>query len=151
MAATQSIDDLITALEHSVEVGLAHFRRLEAESKIKMGHVGPRETLCQLVWWHQASVEGLEAIGAGKPPNRIYASTDEMNARALGRLAGQSVAQLIEKVEHFQARLENAARALPDPGATVFVHGNGSEDSAQQRLEAMRLHWNACSEALQAL
>lgn len=151
MAAGQSIDDLTAALEQSVEDGLAHFRRLEAESKIEMGKHGPRETLCQLVWWHQASAEGMESVASGGAPYRIYASTEEMNARAVGRSAGQTVSQLADKVQQFQTRLLAAARALPDPQVTVFVHGDGSADTALQRLETIIQRWHACIEELQAV
>jgi hypothetical protein len=44
-----------------------------------------------------------------------------------------------------------AARALPDPQAAVFVHADGSEDTALQRLEAIIQRWNACIEELQAV
>jgi hypothetical protein len=151
MAAEQSIDDLIAALEQSVEDGLAHFRRLEAESKIEMGKKGPRETLCHLVWWHQVSAEGMESVASGGAPYRIYASTDEMNARAVGRAAGQTVAQMADRVQQWQTRLVAAARALPDPQAAVFVHANGSQDTALQRLETMIQRWHVCIEELQAV
>ena len=76
MAASPAIDDLIAPQQQSVESGLAYFRRLEAESKIKMGQRGPREKLCHLVWEHQATVEGMEAIMSGGAPYRIYASVE---------------------------------------------------------------------------
>lgn len=151
MTAGQSMDEIIAALEHSVEEGLSHFRRLEAEAKIKAGKWGPRETLCQLVWWHQASVEGMESVVSGGAPYRIYASTNEMNARAVGRFSGQSVSQLADNVQQYQTRLTAAARALGNPQATVFIHRDGSEDSVQRRLESITQQWNACVGELQAV
>ena len=151
MAAGQSIDELIAALAQSVEEGLADFRRLEAESKIQMGKKGPRETLCHLVWWHEVSAEGMESVAAGGAPYRIYASTQEMNARAVGRAAGQTVSQLANRVEQLQPRLVAAARNLPNPQVTVFVHGDGSTDTALQRLEAVIERWKACLAELQAV
>ena len=151
MPTDQAVDDLLTPLQQSVESGLGHYRRLVAESKIQMGKFGPRETLCHLVWWLQASVEGMEGVGSGTSPYRIYASTEEMNARAVGRSAGQTVDQLAEKAEGYQDRLVAAVHALPDLSRTVFVHGDGSEDSDQSRLEALTRHWNACIGELQAL
>jgi hypothetical protein len=145
------MDESIAALEHSVEEGLSHFRRLEAEAKIQAGKWGPRETLCQLVWWHHASAEGMESVASGGAPYRIYASTNEMNARAVGRLSGQSVAQLADKIQQYQTRLTAAARALANPQATVFIHRDGSEDSAQRRLESITQQWKACVGELQAV
>jgi hypothetical protein len=151
MAADQSLDNLLTTLQQTVESTSAHFRQLEAESKIRMGVKSPRETLCHLVWWHQATVEGMESVVAGGAPYRIYASTREMNARALGRFAGQTASQLTAQLPALQARLEKAARALPGLQTPVFMHADGTTDSAAQRLEDLIQHWSACSTELQAV
>ncbi len=79
----------IAALERSVEAGLAYFQGPGSQSQVHIGRYGPREILCQLVWWHQVTVEGMESVASGGTPYRIYASVDEMNARAVGRLAGK--------------------------------------------------------------
>ena len=73
MAEGQQIDSLITALEQSVESGLAYFQGPGGQSKVKIGRYGPREFLCQLVWWHQVTAEGMESVAAGGAPYRIYA------------------------------------------------------------------------------
>ena len=151
MATDQAVDDLIAPLQQSVTSGLGHFQRLAAGGKIRMGTWGPREVLCHLVWWHQATVEGMESVRSGGAPYRIYAATEEMNARAVGRLAGQTMHQLAEQVEQFQTRLVTAVHALPTLSTTVFVHADGSEDSAQTRLEAITRDWHTCIENLQAL
>jgi len=151
MAAGQQIDDLIATLERSVESGLAYFEGPGGQSKVMMGHWGPREVLCHLIWWHQATAEGMESVAAGGAPYRIYASVDEMNARAVGRLAGRDVNQLVDLARQWQARLVKAVRALPDPNATVLVLGDGSGRSVQQRLETIAHHWNEHVTELQAL
>ena len=89
MAASQQIEALIRALEQSVEAGLTYFQGPGGQARIKVGIWGPREVLCHLVWWHQATVEGMESVLSGGKPYRFYASVDEMNARAVGRLAGR--------------------------------------------------------------
>jgi DinB superfamily len=150
MAVTQQIEDLIRALEQSVATGLAYFQGPGGQARGKAGTWGPREVLCHLVWWHQATVEGMESVLSGGKPYRFYASVDEMNARAVGRLAGQDIAQLSELVRQLQARLVKAARALPDPNATVLVTGDGSGRSVQQRLETIARHWSEHVRALQA-
>jgi len=151
MAAGQQIDSLITALEQSVDSGLAYFQGPGSQSKVKIGRWEPREVLCHLVWWHQATVEGMESVVSGGAPYRIYASVDEMNARAVGRLAGRDVNQLVDLARQWQARLVKAVRALPDPNATVLVLGDGSGRSVQQRLETIAHHWNEHVTELQAL
>ncbi len=142
MAASQQIEALIRALEQSVEAGLTYFQGPGGQARIKVGKWGPREVLCHLVWWHQATVEGMESVLSGGKPYRFYASVDEMNARAVGRLAGRDTAQLAELVRQLQARLVKATRALPDPNATVLVTGDGSGRSVLQRLETIARHWS---------
>ena len=151
MAAGQQIDSLITALEQSVDSGLAYFQGPGSQSKVKIGRWEPREVLCHLVWWHQATAEGMESVASGGAPYRIYASVDEMNARAVGRLAGRDVNQLVDLARQWQARLVKAVRALPDPNTTVLVLGDGSGRSVQQRLETIAHHWNEHVTELQAL
>ncbi len=158
MAAGQQIDSLITALEQSVESGLGYFHGAGGQSQGKIGRYGPREFLCQLVWWHQVTAEGMESVAAGGAPYRIYASVDEMNARAVGRFAGKDVQQaatygasLVDLTRQWQARLVKAARALPDLNTTVLIMGDGSGRSAQQRLETIARHWSERVNELQAL
>ena len=150
MAAHQPIEALIRVLEQSVEAGLTYFRGPGDQARIKIGMWGPREVLCHLVWWHQATVEGMESVLAGGKPHRFYASVDEMNARAVGRLAGRDIGELAELARQLQARLVKAARALPDPNATVLVTGDGSGRSVLQRLETIARHWSEHVHALQA-
>jgi hypothetical protein len=158
MAAGQQIDDLIATLERSVEAGLAYFQGPGGQSKVMIGHWGPREVLCHLVWWHQATVEGMESVAKGGAPYRIDASVDHMNARAVGRLAGRDLNQpttygvsLVDLARQWQARLVQAARTIPDPNTIILVMGDGSGRSVQQRLETIARHWSERVNELQAL
>jgi len=158
MAAGQQIDDLIATLEQSVEAGLAYFQGPGSQSKVMIGHWGPREVLCHLVWWHQATVEGMESVAKSGAPYRIDASVDHMNARAVGRLAGRDLNQpttygvsLVDLARQWQARLVQATRTIPDPNTTILVMGDGSGRSVQQRLETIAQHWNEHVTELQAL
>lgn len=149
MTETRSIDDLIAALDEQVETGLTQLRQLEVEGKVKMGAYGPRETLCQIVWWCATAADGVESVAAGGAPVRIYASDDEMDARAVGRFTGRSVAQLADQMEQAQARLRAAARSLTADSVAVLQHGDGRADSAQQCLEELLRRWQACLAELQ--
>ena len=116
-----AIDDLITELEQSIETGLGHFSRLWDEGKIKIGRFGPREDLCQMMWWVQATAEGAEAVASGGTPYRIYASDEEMDARAVGRAAGLTIAQMAERTRGYTSRLTAAVRQLPELNTTILI------------------------------
>ena len=158
MAASPQIDNLLATLEQHVEAGLVYFQGPGGQAKVMIGHWGPREVLCHLVWWHEATVEGMESVAKGGAPYRIYASVDQMNARAVGRMAGKEInradtygVSLLDTARQLQVRLAQAARALPDPHATILVMGDGSARSVQQRLETIAHHWSEHVKELQAL
>ena len=158
MAAGQQIDDLIAAVAQSVESGLAYFQGPGSQARVKIGHWEPREVLCRLVWWHQVTVEGMESVASGGAPYRIYGSVNEMNARAVGRLAGRDVnqsgthgASLVDLARQWQARLVQVVHALPDPNTTVLIMGDGNGRSVQQRLETITQEWNEHVKDLQEL
>jgi hypothetical protein len=144
-----AVDDLIATLGHHVETGLGQFQRLEAEGKIRPGVYGPRELLCKLTWWHQVAAEGMESVGSGGDPYRVYASDDEMDLRAVTRNTGKTVTQLSEAVLSHQKRIAAAAASIADPNVAIFVHEDGTEDSVPKRLEAIAQRWKSSSEELQ--
>jgi hypothetical protein len=116
-----------------------------------MGKWGYRETLCEQLWWIQTTAAGIESVVSGGAPYRIYASDEEMNARAVGRVAGQYVPQLADKAREARARLEATARQLTDLNAIVLIHGDGTEDSAQTCIERLTEQWNASAAELQTV
>ena len=148
MTTTQQVDALTSLLEKAVEDGLSYFEGPGAESNVKIDIWTPREVLCHMIYWHQATVDGMEAAISGKPPQQIYASTDEMNARAVGRASGKSIAKLADEVRVLQVRLSKAVRGMPDPDATVMIRSDNSESTGLQRLELITKHWNSHIEEL---
>ncbi len=150
MTTAQQTDTLVASLQQAFDAGISYFRA-EADSEVRVDLWTPREVLCHMIYWHQATVEGIESVASGGEPHRIYASTDEMNARAVGRAAGRDVAQLIEEIVPLQERLVNGARGLEDPDVTVLVRADGTELSAAQRLEGITKHWLGHLEELNAI
>ncbi len=142
MVTGQQLDTLIDSLEKAVDDGLAYFTGPGAESEQRIGIWEPREVLCHMVYWHQATVEGAESVASGGEPHKIYASTDEMNARAVGRASGKTVTVLAQEVRDLQERLLAAVRSMPDTAATVLIRGDGRETSATGRLSTIADHWN---------
>ena len=151
MASKQQLEELIAAADSAVESGLTYFEGPGAETKVRVETWSPREVLGHMVYWHQATAEGIESVASGGTPYRVYASTNEMNARAVGRASGKSASQLAGEVRGFHERLIKGARSMSDPDAAVLVSGDGAETSAAQRLQRIAEHWNGHVKQLQEL
>ena len=151
MTTGQKIDSLISELEASVESGLAYFTGPGATSEEKIGIWTPREALCHLIYWHQVTLDGIESAASGGEPHRIHASTDEMNARAVGRASGKSVDTLADELRGIHKGLVAAARKVSDPELPVMVRNDGSELSTIDRLELIPRHWKEHVEEFQSL
>lgn len=149
MAASQQLEGLIQEVEQSFNDGMAYFEGPGSTSKVKLGRYGPREILCQLVWWHQVTVQGMQDVTGGKPAYRIYASVDEMNARAVGRFAAKSLQQLVAMGREAHGKLVQAANACTDPSAVIMVMGDGQSRSVKERLEVIAPHWRERLKELQ--
>ncbi len=150
MTTAQQTDTLVASLQQAFDAGISYFRA-EAESEVRMDLWTPREVLCHMIYWHQATIDGIESVASGGEPHRIYASTDEMNARAVGRAAERDVPRLIEDIMPLQERLVDGARGLEDPDVTVLIRADGTELSAAQRLEGITKHWLGHLEELNAI
>ncbi len=150
MTTAQQTDTLVASLQQAFDAGIAYFKA-EADSEARLDLWTPREVLCHMIYWHQATVDGIESVASGGEPHRIYASTDEMNARSVGRAAGRDVTQLIEDIIPLQERLADGARGLEDPDVTVLIRADGTELSAAQRLEGIAKHWIGHLEELNAI
>ena len=150
MTTAQQTDTLVASLQQAFDAGISYFRA-EAESEVRIDLWTPREVLCHMIYWHKATVEGIESVASGGEPHRIYASTDEMNARSVGRAAERDVPRLIEDIIPIHKRLVDGARGLEDPDVTVLVRADGRELSAAQRLEGIAKHWIGHLEELNAI
>lgn len=149
MTTAQNIETLISSLGDSVKAAFDYIES-NSEATHRVGLWTPREVLCHMIYWHQATTEGMESVASGGSPERVYASTDEMNARSVGRQSGQNVRNLLEQAQMWQDRLALAARSLPDANAIVLVRDDGTELSAAQRLEMIAKHWDGHIEELKA-
>ena len=143
MAEQTDIEDLIAEVEQVVADGLAYFSGVDYGSNPDVEQV-----LRHMVFWHRASVEGMESVLGGGPPFRIPGSVDEMNARASADTAGLTTAEVIETLTNLQARMVAAVRKLDDPEVTVVVLQDGTERPASQRLRMTAFHWKGHQDEL---
>lgn len=138
-----SESDVVATLKKSVDRGLNYLEVVGDSSNPKIGIWTSREVLCHLIYWHRATAEGMESVSSGGDPLTIYASTDEMNARAVGRVAGVNMKSLMREARELQARLVTAFENLVDPSAIVMIRQDVGRQSAKDRLQMMAHHWNA--------
>lgn len=144
-----SIEAAIADVKQVVARGIAYFEA-NAESEVRVDMWTPRETLCHFIAWHRYAAEGMESAAAGGDPTRIYASVDEMNARAVGRKSGWTVARLVEEMEELQTRLTAAARAAGDSDAPALVMPDGNAMNAAATLTAIHKDWEGHMNAMAA-
>jgi len=143
-------EDLIERLESTVERGLGYFLGQGRASDVKVGDWGVWEVLCHMVYWHQATVNGVEAIAAGGDPYLIDGETDEVNDRIISSMAGRSSDELAEDIRGLQSRLSSAVRGMGDPTVTVFIRQSGASASALDRVEQITRHWQSHVDELTA-
>ena len=136
MAEHANVEDLIDDVERVVAEGLAYFAGLDYESQPDVEWV-----LRHMLFWHRASLEGMESVLAGGEPFRIPGSVDEVNDGAAADTAGLTTAELVETLRDLQARMVAAVRKFADPEATVVVLHDGTERAASQRLRMTAFHW----------
>ena len=136
MTRHADIEELIADAEQSVGDGLAYFGGLDYGSQPDAEWV-----LRHMLFWHRASVDGMESVLAGGEPFRIPGTVDEMNARAGADTAGLNTSEIVEALRDLQARMVAAARKFHDPEVTVVVLHDGTERPASQRLRMTAFHW----------
>ena len=137
-----SESDVVATLKKSVERGLSYLEVVGDSPNPKIGIWTSREVLCHLIYWHRATAEGMESVSSGGSPLTIYASTDEMNARAVGRVAGVNMKSLMTEARELQVRLLNAYKALVDPSAIVMVRQDIGNQSGKDRMQMIARHWD---------
>ena len=143
MAKRADIEGLIEEVERTVAEGLAYFSGVDYGSRPDVEWV-----LRHMVFWHRASVEGMESVLAGGPPFRIPGTVDEMNARAAADTAGLNTTEIVDALRDLQARMVASVRKFDDPEVTVVVLQDGTERPASQRLRMTAFHWKGHLAAL---
>lgn len=134
------LDSLLDELAWVVTQARAYFSKLDGEAVVRQGNWGPAEILGHLVYWHRASLEGIESVLAGGPPYGPGETTDELNAKALDEMAGSRVDDLSSEWDDLQNRLEQTARAAQDPDVTVRIYHDGTERTLYERLDEVVGH-----------
>ena len=143
-----SQEQLIETLEETVNDALEYLTGEGLASQAKVGDWGAWEVLCHMIYWHQATTDGIESVASGGDPRQIEAESDEVNARIIESMSGKTVEELAREVREIQGRLISAVHSIPDPSSTVFIRMSGAESSANERLQMMAGHWQGHVEEL---
>ncbi len=143
-------DDLLAALDRTVQSVLAYFEGPGSSSKARIDEWGAWDVLCHFVFWHEATAAGMASVASGDAPKTLDAGTDELNARVIAAHQGRSFLDLTVRLRELHGQLQRAARSLPDLDAPVIVLEDGRTLSGRQRLEIMNRHWNEHLVELQA-
>ena len=68
MVTEQNIDTLISSVEQTVQTAVAFFQaNAESEARV-VGIWTPREVLCHMIYWHQATLDGINSVAGGGDP-----------------------------------------------------------------------------------
>ncbi len=150
MTTNKQVDSLLAALDKTIQDTLAYFDDPGSKSKARVGDWGAWEVLCHFLFWHEATIEGMESVALGGDPYRADANVDELNARALAKYQGNSFLNLTAHLRESEERLQRAARKLPNLDVPVMMRANGTLLSGRERLELINRHWAGHVAELQA-
>jgi hypothetical protein len=141
VTAEKQADNILDTLDKTVRDVLAYFEGQGSKSKARVGDWGAWEVLCHFVFWHEATIEGMESVASGGSPYRLNAATDELNARTIAKYQGESFSDLTALLRELEEQLQQAARGLPDLDAPVIMRVDGTTLSGRERLEVINRHW----------
>ena len=144
----QRLNSVLNELGSAVGEARLYFSELDGEAIVRPAAWGPAEVLSHLVYWHGVYLEGLESLLAGEPPFGAHETIDDLNARALEKMAGSRVVDLLTEWEDLQQRLDERARAMPDPKVAVPVYSDGTEHSLIEPIQELAGHINEHLEEL---
>ena len=94
-----------------------------------------------MVYWHRASLQGIESVSNGGPPFQVPDTSDVINDEIVDELSETSVSSMAEELRDLQKRLSAAARAVPNIDDTVFIRVSGQTFSTRIRIETITHHW----------
>lgn len=135
-----SHEQLIEALEETVSDALEYLTGEGLGSHAKVGDRGAWKVLCHMIYWHQATTDGIESVVSGGDPRQFEAESDEVNDRIIDSISGKTVEELAREVREIQGRVPTAFHSIPDPSSTVFIGMNRAESSTNERLQMMAGH-----------
>ncbi|MCE2494614.1 MAG: DinB family protein [Alphaproteobacteria bacterium] len=145
-----NLEEMITQMEQAVEEGLAYLEQASGGTSPQVDRWTAKEVLAHMVYWHRASLQGIESVSGGGPPFQVPSSSDVINDEIVADLSETSVSQMAEDLRDLQKRLSAAARLVPNLDDIVFIRVDGQSFSTRIRVETITNHWRDHVRELQA-
>ena len=145
-----NLEEMITQLEQAVEEGLAYLEKAADGASPQIDGWSAKEVLAHMLYWHRASLQGIESVTSGGPPFQVPASSDEINGEIVAELSGTPVPVITAEIRDIQRRLVDAIRLVPNLDDTVFIRAGGQAFSTRIRLKTIGHHWREHVSELQS-
>jgi hypothetical protein len=128
-------------LDKTVRDALAYFEGIGPTTKGGAHVWGAWEVLSHFLFWHEATIEGMQSVARGGGPHRLKASAGELNAEAIAKHQGASLPDLTGRLGALHEELRRVIHSLPNLDIPVMMRVDGTLLSGRQRLEAIDWHW----------
>ena len=152
MSATTELEALLSMVDSTVNDVLEYFAGSGATNNARIGNWGAWEIMAHLVFWHEATADGMESAARGYGPYTVLHETDATNEEAIKHSAGQGILELVSRAHDEQLRLKTAARQLHELDVVVMERPEAPDGmTSRQRLERILHHWQSHTDALKAL
>ncbi len=136
-----NLEKMIAEMEQAVEEGLAYLEDTGGGTSPQVDRWTAKEVLAHMVYWHRASLQGIESVSNGGPPFQVPDTSDVINDEIVDELSETSVSSMAEELRDLQRRLSVAVRLVPNIDDTVFIRVGGQTFSTRIRVETITNHW----------
>lgn len=136
-----NLEKMIAEMEQAVEEGLAYLEDTGGSTSPQVDRWTAKEVLAHMVYWHRASLQGIESVSNGGPPFQVPDTSDVINDEIVDELSETSVSSMAEELRDLQKRLSAAVRTVPNIDDTVFIRVSGQTFSTRIRVETITNHW----------
>ena len=108
-----NLEKMIAEMEQAVEEGLAYLEDTGGGTSPQVDRWTAKEVLAHMVYWHRASLQGIESVSNGGPPFQVPDTSDVINDEIVDELSETSVSSMAEELRDLQKRLSAAAGPCP--------------------------------------
>lgn len=109
---------------------------------VELGEGGwsARQMLAHLVFWHETTATSIAIVASGAPAPTVGSDFDALNAAAVAQWESQAIPDLLADLRTAQAKLRQAAFAVPGPDTIVRVRPDGVQRTLAEQLAITRNH-----------